>query len=86
MQLKWLETAFDGLFHLVFMASLSEEDFFTYFRSADDPYRHTDYSGKYQLSAFFSVFIWECINLFVVAYVLNVSHIYSIYMKDMEPE
>ena len=73
------------MLHLVFMASLSEEDFFQYIRSPNDPYKHSDYSGKYQLSAFFSVFIWEIVNILVVAYVLNVVHIYSIWMKDMEP-
>ena len=75
-KLKWCEHAFDGLFHLTFLASLSEEDFLKFTRPVDDPYRHTDYTGKYQMAAFFSAFIWNCLDLLLMAYLLNEAHIY----------
>ena len=46
-QIKWVEQAFDAVAHLIFLATLSEEDFFKYTRGKNDPYKHSDYSGKY---------------------------------------
>ena len=83
-KLKWLEHAFDGTVHLIFLATLSEEDFFKKFRSSSDPYRHADYSGKYQMAAFFSAFIFGCLDLLIYAYFLNVAHVYQILSKDID--
>ena len=64
------------------LATLSEEDFFKRFRNPNDPYRHADYSGKYQMAAFFSAFLLGCLDLLVYAYFLNVAHIYQILHGD----
>ena len=55
-------------------------------RPQDDPYRHTDYTGKYQMAAFFSDFIWSALDLIFLAYMLNTAHIYQVLCKDDEDE
>ena len=74
------------MLHLCFLASLNEDDFLQLMRPQDDPYRHTDYTGKYQMAAFFSDFIWSALDLIFLAYMLNTAHIYQVLCKDDEDE
>ena len=66
----------DALFHLTFVSTLSEEDFLSHINGDDDPFKHADYTDKYQLSAFFSEFLYNMCDLLVVAYMLNTAHLY----------
>ena len=36
------------------------------------------------MAAFFSDFIWNCLDLLLMAYLLNVAHIYQILCRDLE--
>ena len=76
-QLKWIEHAFDSIVRLAYLASLSEDDYLSYLHPAGDSYRHADYNDKYQMSAFFADFIWSLLDLMLIAYMLNVAHLYT---------
>ena len=69
---------------MVFLSSLAEEDFLKLIMPSDDPYKYADYTDKYQMSAFFSEFIWNFCDLLLVAYLLNVAHLYVAWQKDKD--
>ena len=82
MRLKWAEHAIDSFAHLIFLAALSEEDYIKFTRKKIDATN----SGRYQMAAFFSAFLWSMLDLMIYGYYLNVAHIYEIVANEAEPE
>ena len=75
-QLKWLQHAFDCLAFLLFLSSLSEEDYIKYLGS--DETLAEENAGRYQFMSFFGAFLFCLIDMIFITYLLNKAHIFEI--------